>query len=330
MNQSIAFIICTESGYLERMSVMFAKTLRTYGGKLKDAPIYSYAPRIGKNISSRTGKQFESLHVIHQYIPLNQEFKHYAVANKVFALSHAEANLNYDILVFADSDKLILSEPADLLLSPEDSVALTAVGSRGIGIRSEKDAEFDYWQQIYEFCNVKEISYTTTTIDAQRIQGYWNSGLVAARTKHQFFTQWENNFLKVLRKGIYPKNGVYHTDQSTLSATLMANKTRYVELPKNYNYPIHRQAILSPSQKIEKLGDIATAHYHDLFRKNGKYSDAPPLADFLNSDPEQYQWLMEHLNLYGVYNSNYPKRVSSNMYWWVANKMQRIQERLHF
>jgi hypothetical protein len=73
-----------------------------------------------------------------------------------------------------------------------------------------------------------------------------------------------------------------------------------------------------------------TVHYHDMFRKIGKYSDAPPLAAFLNSDPEQYNWLMEHLNLYGVYHSNYPKRVSSNLYWWVANKMQRIQERLYF
>lgn len=330
MTPSIAFIICSEQGYLERMSVLFVKSLRTFGGNLKDVPIYSYAPRVGKNISNWAGKQFDLLQVTHQYIPLNQEFKHYAVANKVFALSHAEANLNYDILVFADSDKLILSEPTALLLSPEIDITLTSVGSRGIGIRNEKDTEYDYWQQVYKLCNVQEITYTQTTIDAQRIQGYWNSGLVAARTKRQFFARWETDFLKILKANLYPKNGVYHTDQSSLSATIMAHKTPMMELPKSYNYPIHRQSILSPSRKIEKLSDMVTVHYHDLFRKIGTYSDAPPLAAFLNSDPEQYNWLMEHLNLYGVYHSNYPKRVSSNVYWWVANKMQRIQERLHF
>lgn len=330
MNPSIAFVICTEKGYLERMSVLFVKSLRTFGGRLKDVPIYSYAPRIGHNISSWASKQFDSLGVVHQYIPLNQEFRHYAVANKVFALSHAEAHLNYDILVFADSDKLILAEPTALLLPVEYDIALTAVGSRGIGIRNEKDTEYEYWQRVYELCHVKEIIYTTTTIDVQHIQGYWNSGLVAAQTQHQFFAQWEGNFLKILRKGLYPKNGVYHTDQSSLSATIMANNLRFTELPKSYNYPIHRQSVLAPPQKIEKLAGIVTAHYHDMFRTTGKYSDVSPLSTFATSDPHQYEWLLEHLDQYGVYPLSYPKRLYTNAYGWITHKIQRIQERIYF
>ncbi len=330
MKPSIAFIICSEGGYLERMSVLFAQSLRTFGGSLKDTPIYSYAPRSGNNISGWASKQFDSLQVTHQHLPLNREFHHYPVANKVFALSHAEATLPYDILVFADSDKLILAEPNALLLAPNIDITLTSVGSRGIGIRDEKDTEYEYWQQVYKLCNVQEIGYTQTTIDAQRIQGYWNSGLVAARTQDRFFAQWESNFLKILKANLYPKNGVYHTDQSALSATIMAHKTPMSELPKSYNYPIHRQSILSPAKKIEKLSEMVTVHYHDMFRKINTYAEPHPFALFAHSDPQLYEWLVKHLDLYGVYSLNYPKRLSSNAYWWMAHKLQRIQERLHF
>lgn len=330
MNPSIAFVICTEKGYLERMSVLFVKSLRTFGGVLKDAPIYSYAPRIGHNISSWASKQFDLLGVIHQYIPLNQEFRYYAVANKVFALSHAEAHLNYDILVFADSDKLILAEPTSLLLSPTTNITLTPVGSRGIGIRNEKDTEYAYWQQVYKLCNVQKIIYTQTTIDAQAIQGYWNSGLVAARTEPRFFAQWETNFLKLLKAQLYPKNGIYHTDQSSLSATIMAHQIPMSELPKSYNYPIHRQSTLSTDRKIEKLSDMVTVHYHDIFRKIGGYQAPHPLSLFTHTDPVLYEWLIEHLDLYDVYRRSYLTRTSANLYWWAAHKIQRIQERIHF
>lgn len=330
MNPSIAFVICTEKGYLERMSVLFAKSLRTFGGKLKDVPIYSYAPRIGHNISSWASKQFDALGVIHQHIPLNQEFRHYAISNKVFALSHAEATLDYDILVFADSDKLVLSEPTALLLPPQYDIALTPVGSKGIGIRDKNDTEYEYWQRIYEVCKVDTITYVKTTIDLQQIQGYWNSGLIAARPKKMIFSQWEINLLKILRNKIYPKNGLYFTEQSTFSATVMGTKARIFDLPKNYNYSIHRQDSLSASQKIEKLADIVTVHYHDMFRTVGKYSDSSPLSSFINSDPQQYEWLMEHLDKYGVYHLNYPKRLYTNAYGWITNKIQRIQERIYF
>jgi hypothetical protein len=330
MNESLAFIICTEKGYLERMSLLFARSLRTYGGKFKDAPIYSYAPRVGKNISKKTAEQFASLNVIHFYLPLNEEFSYYAIANKVFVLSHAEKTLDFDILVFIDSDMLILSEPTDLQLSPEHDIALRPVGSKGVGIRDEKDPEYDYWQRLYAVCNVEQITYTETTIDVKRIQGYWNSGLMAVRRKSKIYSQWETNLLQMLRSQTYPKNGIYFTEQSTFSATIMGMKARLVELPGSYNYPIHRQNILLPNKKINDLGGIVTAHYHDLFRKIQKYGQPHPLADFQKSEPQLYRWLIENLDKYGVYSSNYVKRLSMNILWDFQSKLQRLKARFHF
>ncbi|MFN8346805.1 MAG: hypothetical protein U0X91_17525 [Spirosomataceae bacterium] len=330
MSKSIAFIICTERGNLEGMSVLFAKTLRTFGGALKEAPIYSYAPRAGKDIGHQTYKQFESLSVEHAYIPLNQEFKHYSVANKVFALSYAEATLNYDIIAFSDSDMFVLSEPAELLLSDDYDIALRPVGSKGIGISDPSDTEFEYWQKLYKICGAEAISYVETSIDSKKIYGYWNSGLMAAHRNKKIFAQWELNLLKMLRNKIYPKNGLYFTEQSTFSATVMGTKARLLNLPKSYNYPIHRQETLPPAQKIDTLGEIVTAHYHDMFRKFESPTTPFPLLPFEKSDDYQYNWLIEHLNKYGVYSTDYFKRLYSTMKGWTDHKRQRIQERIYF
>lgn len=330
MNESLAFIICTEKGYLERMSLLLAQSLRTYGGKFKDAPIYSYAPRVGKNISKKTAEQFVALNVIHFYLPLNEEFSYYAIANKVFVLSHAEKTLDFDFLVFVDSDMLILSEPTDLLLSPEYDIALRPVGSKGVGISGKDDTEYDYWQRLYAVCHVEQITYTETTIDAKYIQGYWNSGLMSVRRSSKIYSQWETNLLQMLRSQTYPKNGIYFTEQSTFSATIMGMKARLIELPGSYNYPIHRQNTLLPTKKIDNLGEIVTAHYHDLFRKVKKYGQPHPLAGFQKTAPQLYQWLVENLDKYGVYSSKFFKRTSMNILWDIQSKLQRIKARFHF
>ena len=65
MSESVAFILCTERGPLEQMSALFASSLSRFGGSLSDAPVYSYAPRIGHDVGSRTRKHFATLEVNH-------------------------------------------------------------------------------------------------------------------------------------------------------------------------------------------------------------------------------------------------------------------------
>jgi hypothetical protein len=74
---SIAFIICTEPGRLENQSVLLAQSIREFGGKLKDTPIYSYHPRSGNGLTEQTLAKFSALQVQHQQIELNTEFADY-------------------------------------------------------------------------------------------------------------------------------------------------------------------------------------------------------------------------------------------------------------
>jgi len=81
MNESIAFVLCTEKGPLEQMSTFFALSLRRFGGSLRNAPIYGYAPRPRRDVGAKTSGYFEKLQVDHKHILLNTRFQNYALAN---------------------------------------------------------------------------------------------------------------------------------------------------------------------------------------------------------------------------------------------------------
>jgi len=97
-------IICTEKGDLERMAKLLIWSLREFGGKFSNVPIYSYQPRKGHEVSGETMRFFENYEVELVDICFNQEYSHYPLANKIFACAHREQNTSADTLIFLDTD----------------------------------------------------------------------------------------------------------------------------------------------------------------------------------------------------------------------------------
>ena len=124
MTPSLSFIICTERGYLEPMSVLFAMSLRTFGGALSSAPVFSFQPRPGYQISEETHRALADLDVEHHEILLNTRYSNDPLANKPLTAAFAEKELNHEYLVFADSDQIILNEPSALCLPAGFDVGL--------------------------------------------------------------------------------------------------------------------------------------------------------------------------------------------------------------
>jgi hypothetical protein len=116
MSLSIAFIACTEPGNLENQSSLLFRSIRTFGGAFRNAPIHSFQPRGGDSLNSETLKLFGELDVIHHEEELNTDFTRFPQTNKVFACAWAEKNLREDLLVFLDSDTVFLNEPEELIL----------------------------------------------------------------------------------------------------------------------------------------------------------------------------------------------------------------------
>ena len=292
---SVAFIICSEKGLLEKKSLLFAKSLRKFGGILKDAPIYSIAPRQGKNISIDTLTAFNELNVTHLYLNLNIKYKSYNFANKIAVCTYFERQLSEDILIFCDSDQLVLGEINEFLLNEED-IAMQYVAIKGIG-SDGKDDNANYWKKLYELTNVKEQKFIELS-NHQRILQYFNAGLIVVKRDIGLFDEWSKNFDLVMKSQLMPSKGDFFLEQSVLSATISAMELSIKVLPKGYNSHLLKHTDLHEAFLRITNGDIKMLHYHNSFDAPNKIM--PPKDFFSPEKTTSLHWINEELKNCGI------------------------------
>ncbi len=289
----ITFVICTERGLLEPMSVTLVRSLRKFGGTFKDAPVLSYQPRPGYEINPETLRALEQLGVTHFTEPLNQRYAHYPQGNKPPVCAHAEQTASTEFVVFLNSDVVVLNEPGALLLPASRSIGLRPSDKVGVATTGPSDDNHAYWQRLYHLLGVEESSVgrVTTTIDQQSIYAYYNSGVMSVRRSAGIFDRWNHNFERIMDNRLKPKQGVFHTDQTTLAATLAQQQTPVEILPATYNYPFHLHEQMPAATRIGALKEVALLHYHKALHSP---KNEAPLAQFEGN--EQQEWLSEQID----------------------------------
>ncbi len=313
----IAFLICTEPGRLEKQSLLLAESIRKFCGDLKDTPIYSFHPRAGEPIHSKTISSFESLGVIHQQIILNTDYSAYPYANKPLVCAYAEENIDADILVFLDSDKCFFNEPKEFLLPPNYDIGLRPEYGKSIGSTGQRDIYEDYWLKLYEVFNVKREVFVHTAISNTKIRGYWKSGMVVAKRSAGIFTAWKNNFEQLMKLDITPSYAAYFVDQIILSITVCSMATNLFTLPSSYSYPLPLHNRLSKTQKIKKIDNIVSIHYFNLFFYNNWQKKLNKLKN-LDKNSDKYKWLCEKISEYDM-----PYKKLSHYYLVKIMKLER-------
>src|ERR1044071_878222 len=255
-NVNLAFIICTEA-HFERKSILLARSIRQFGGRISRAPIFSYSPRKVGRISSFARRELERCEVHHSETVLNDAHTDYGPYNKPFICSHAEQTLAFASLVFLDSDKIIVNEPAALDLPESTPVTVRPVDLVNIGTYSPNSDQMKYWAQmsklfgatrfsvalnnnqywrkLYKLCGVEVTRSIVTAVDQIEILEYFNSAMISVRRSAGVFSQWEKNFRKVMSRGLRPSHPFF-IEQSTFSATVSALGGAAV-LPESYNWP---------------------------------------------------------------------------------------------
>ncbi|MEM8675344.1 MAG: hypothetical protein AAGF83_15935, partial [Cyanobacteria bacterium P01_G01_bin.67] len=299
MSIPIAFIICTEPGRLEKQSQILAESIREFGGKFKDTPIYSFHPRTGAPVKEETIKQFESLRVKHQQIPLNIKYHDYYLANKPLVCAYAEENIDAEILVFLDSDKCFFAEPQEFLLPDEYNIGLRVEYGRGIGSTGANDVQEEYWQQLYQTLGVKSERFVVTPIGNKRIRAYWNSGMVAVRRSAGIFSNWKINFEQAMELQITPKQGNYMIEQSVLSVTVCAMDEPVFTFSPTYSYPLPLHNRLSKDFKLDSFDKIVSIHYFGLFY-DYRWSKQLDKLKNIDKDSAHYRWLCQTILKYNL------------------------------
>lgn len=297
---NLAFITCVEAGYLETQSLLLYESIRRYGGRFSQCPIYAFSPRACHSISSETKKCLNQLDVEYIDLVLNTDFTYYPYGNKNFAVAYVENQKKHDFLIFLDSDTLFFREPTQLELPDTCDVAVRPVSWKAICTSGSTNDPYDsYWHLLCNYCNVDydRIPSIKTAVEGTVIKACYNAGLVAVRANKGIFSKWRDDLVTILRQGLEPKKGsVWGTDQTTLSTAIWGITDRVQILDPSYNYPIRSINGKQPLLQFYNSRDLVHIHYHHMFNQD-KLSVNPLLQPNFDLEAELKSWLLARLPL---------------------------------
>lgn len=289
---SLAFLLCVEAGNLENQASLLVRSIRRYGGRWSGCPIVAFQPREGPALSPATTALFRELDVDHRTDVLNTELADYPLANKAFVGARAERDRDEDVVVFVDSDSVILDEPAALDLPPDVDVAVRPVDRKGQGSAGPEDANEEYWRRLYGLCGVPfPPPFVSTTVDGRRVRAYWNTGLIAVRRDAGVFTEWLRCLRTAAGANHVPRNSFFLEQMSFAPATALAGDAVRV-LDHRYNYPLPLRTELPEPLRSTPLDDLVHVHYHKLFNRPGHLHLVRPRLDPAS---ERVRWLEQFL-----------------------------------
>lgn len=284
----VGFVACVEAGVLEAQTLLLFNSIRRYGGRFRNCPLYALSPRAGNAISKKTRQDLDELGVVYVEKVLNTDCTEYGSANRVAAAAYIEQTSPHEILVILDSDTLFLREPVEFLLDPEVDVAVRPVDLKGMSTSGPSDPFDFYWKELCRCCDIKydDIPWRESFVDHQRIKANYNGGLVVVRANRAILSYWSEFFFRSVRHGLRPhteaaffRTGtgwiepaaakLWGSNQAALSLAIW-NSTRLVtELPATYNYPLHLHEQIDQAVVRKVFSKLVHVHYHWLFAPDG-------------------------------------------------------------
>jgi hypothetical protein len=291
MAEPLVFVICTEPA-IEAQSRLLVRSIRRFGGCYAQAPILSYAPRPGLDVSAECRRELEGLGVVMVPDRVNRQWPNYPFANKPLAAAHAEKLSDSDTLVFLDSDKVVLDEPTKLGLPPDGEIAVRAAFHRNIGLIDGEGPQAPFWNELYRSLGCRPRRTIRTTCDLKVVSEYFNSGMVAVRRERGLFEAWRHAFEIAMAAPPASKDDAYYVEQAALAAMVTWKVRRPYILPARYNLPVHWPC-LQRERVIGNLPNAVSFHYADAFQKGGWRR---VLALFRGKLPaDRAAWLTENL-----------------------------------
>jgi acyl-CoA synthetase (AMP-forming)/AMP-acid ligase II/thioesterase domain-containing protein/acyl carrier protein len=295
----LAFITCIEAGYLEAQSLLLYESIRRYGGRFSQCPIYAVSPRAGRAPSPQTKQRLEQLSVEYIDRVLNSELDFFSLANKSLACAYIEENQSHEILVWLDSDTLLFREPSKFWLPDYIDVAVRPINRKRNTTSGANDPFDDYWRKMCQACDVDydSIPFLETFVDRCIIKACYNGGLVVVRPEKGIFRRWIENLKRGVRLGFVPRiDRCWVDDQPALSLAIWGATERAQILEPVYNYNIQAIDVEPQQAKFYSSLPLVHIHYHQMFSAN-RLSKNPLLQPNFIWEDNLKQWLMQYIPL---------------------------------
>jgi hypothetical protein len=273
----------------EGQAALLAESLRTFGGKYKDAPIWVFHPS-GRAPEKRHATRLREFRA--EMIPctIPPEAARFPFAGKPYASAAAEAAAEgkAKILVWMDTHSLVLKEPDALLLGPGKSFGYRAVDHKLIGSRFKEPPD-EFWSHLYKrfSLNPASVLKVETPVDREVIRAYFNAGLLVVRPERGLLRKWRAAFETLHRDPAVVKMcresqlRAIFLHQAALAVAVLkhAAEEELTELPRTVNYPLHMQDQFRPEDRLKSIAALETLRYDTFFDKPDWRSAMPGPED---------------------------------------------------
>lgn len=263
---SISFVCCVESGPLEVQTRRMVESLRRWGGKFANAPIYAVTPRFGPPLSSKTRSHFQQFNITHIRSYPDSGYSWFKFLNKPYALVLAEDYITTETVCWLDSDILILQEPEQLVLHPDEDF-LGCASDKEMGTAGPSDPYEVIWQEICRAAGVliDDLPWVVTEQEKEKIRLYWNGGIFVYRRSTGYGKDYLQTCIDLLNNHVVsqlPGYSIGINEMSAIGLAMVRQQLRWRSLPYSHDYSM---SSLTHAEWYDEsmLQDARILHYHD-------------------------------------------------------------------
>ena len=280
---------------------LLVSSLRKFGGKLSEIPIWVFVPNSTNNIHEGLKIYLELLNVKFFVYNITSEESEFPLADLVLAASEAE-NLaigKTNILVWLDANTLICNEPKEFLIENSIKLGYRPVHHTLIGSLYNEPLD-SFWSLIYNKCqvDVNKIFPMKTHVDGRILRPYFNAGCLVVQPIAGLFKVWKEIFHQFYQDSdieqFYHKKPVFKIfiHQVLLSCAILTflEQNDLKELPFEYNFPLHLYAETNEEIQPKSFEKLVTARFEDI--NDPKWLEKIPLNTSLK------YWLHNQLDIF--------------------------------
>lgn len=279
--------------------LVMVESLRAFGGKLQNAPVWVYLPDDEQGIEKTDGLRPIPDGVVLKRSNTPAEAKPLFYSGKVFAaaLAEAEAVGRYQLLVWLDPDVIFVKEPHDFLLPDSISFGYRPVMHKLIGSRFSEPPD-EFWARVYDKLGVPALAIFSirTPLDRETIRAYFNAGLLVLRPEMGVLRKWPEYFATLYSDTVFvdwckqDQRKAIFLHQVALAGDILStlNKADMIELPATYNYPLFLQDKYPTLKRPASLDDVVMFRHEFIF-------STPAGLEQMKDSSNIYRWVKERV-----------------------------------
>lgn len=278
------------------------ESLRTFGGKFKDAPVWIYTTDELLASESEALAELASLNIEFRISQAPQDATWFFLAKKVFAAAQAEADAQGKATILArlDNDTIFTQEPDEFIFTTGKKLGYRPVFHRNINPLYSEPLD-KYWTRAYQIMGIQESTVfpMVTPADGDTIRPYFQAGCLVVRPEREILRKWAEMFTVLYQDSLIKKLSEQDqrkrifTFQVALTGAVLNNLdlNEIMKFSDSVNYPIFFREMFGAKRDFHDITNAVTVRYEHFF--------VDPPADWdkqLAGPADRIAWIKQHFS----------------------------------